>query len=108
MLWAPVSVWKVFQLVRTIFEKFGAGPITWGKSNRPCVVDGLTAWGRRSNRHGQSEKFESAVFARCCIPVLHCCMCSEGVCFVSGGACICAGGALCGVQTLVWWFALFG
>jgi hypothetical protein len=32
-----------------------------GRSNRPqevrCVVGGLTAWGRRSNRPGQSEQF---------------------------------------------------
>jgi hypothetical protein len=30
MLWAPGSVWKVFQLVRTNFEQFGAGPVSWG------------------------------------------------------------------------------
>jgi hypothetical protein len=27
MLWAPGSVWKVFQLVRANFEQFGAGPV---------------------------------------------------------------------------------
>jgi hypothetical protein len=78
-----------------------------GRPNRPqavrCVVGGLTAWGRRSNRPGQSEQF----FALCCIPMLHCCIGSGGVCFGLGGACICAGGALCGVRALVWWFALF-
>jgi hypothetical protein len=47
------------------------------------VVGGLTAWGSRSNRPGQSEQ----VFALCCSPVLHCC--------------IFAGGALCGVRSLV-------
>jgi hypothetical protein len=36
MLWAPGSVWKVFKLVRAIFEQFGAGPVSWG---------GLTALG---------------------------------------------------------------
>jgi hypothetical protein len=30
MLWAPGSVWKVFHLVRAIFEQFDAGPVTWG------------------------------------------------------------------------------
>jgi hypothetical protein len=30
MLWAPGSVWKVFQLVRANFEQFGAGPVSWG------------------------------------------------------------------------------
>jgi hypothetical protein len=39
MLWALGSVWKVFQLVRAIFEQFGAGAVTWG---------GLTA-SRRSD-----------------------------------------------------------
>jgi hypothetical protein len=74
-----------------------------GRSNHPqavsCVVGGLTAWGRRSNRPGQSEQF----FALCCIPRLHCCIGSGGVCFGSGGACICVGGALCGVRALVRW-----
>jgi hypothetical protein len=78
-----------------------------GRSKRPqavrCVVGGLTAWARRSNRLGQSEQ----VFALCCIPVLHCCIGSGGVCFGSGGAWICAGGALCGVRVLVQLFALF-
>jgi hypothetical protein len=78
-----------------------------GRSNRPqavsCVVGGLTAWGRWSNRPGQSEQ----VFALCCIPGLHCCIGSGGVCFGSGGAGICAGGALCGVRAMVRWFALF-
>jgi hypothetical protein len=94
MLWAPGSVWKVFHLVRAIFEQFGAGPVSCG---------GLTALYRRSNRPRQSEQ----VFALCCIPVLHCCICSGGVCFGSGGACLCTGGALCDVRALLWWFALF-
>jgi hypothetical protein len=72
MLWAPGSVWKVFQLVRAICEQFGAGPAFWGS---------LTALCRRSNRPGLSEK----IFALCCIPMLHCCICSGGVCFGSGG-----------------------
>jgi hypothetical protein len=82
-----------------------AGHMGW--SNRlqavKWVVGGLTAWGRWSNRPGQSEQ----VFAFCCSPVLHCCICSGGVFFGSGGACICAGGALCGVRASIWWFVLF-
>jgi hypothetical protein len=82
MFWAPRSIWKVFKLVRTVFEKFGAGSVSWG---------GLTAQCKRTNCHGQSEQD----FALCCIPVLHCCIGSGEVCFGSGGVCICAGGALC-------------
>jgi hypothetical protein len=55
-----------------------------GRSNRPqavrWVVGGLTAWGWRSNRRGQSEQ----VFSLCCIPMLQCCICLGGVCFGSG------------------------
>jgi hypothetical protein len=29
-VWAPGSIWKVFEVVRAVFEKFGAGPIPWG------------------------------------------------------------------------------
>jgi hypothetical protein len=47
MIWAPRSFWKVFQLVRANFEKFGVGPVTWGRSNRPL---GGQICGRRSNR----------------------------------------------------------
>jgi hypothetical protein len=66
-----------------------------GRSNRPqavrCVVGGLTAWGRRSNRPGQSEQF----FALCCFPVLLCCICLGGVCFGSGGSLhMCRGSSL--------------
>jgi hypothetical protein len=70
MFWAPGSIWKVFQLVRAVFEKFGAGPVSWG---------GLTAWCRQSNRPGQAEQN----FALCCIHMLHCCIVSGGVCFGS-------------------------
>jgi hypothetical protein len=84
MIWAPRSIWKVFQLVRANFEQFGAGPVTWGGLTAPhvvrCVVGGLTAWCRRSNRPGQSGQ----IFALCCILVLHCCNGSGGVCFGSG------------------------
>jgi hypothetical protein len=59
MLWAPGSVWKVFQLVRAIFEQFGAGPVSWGGLTAPlavrCDPGGLTVLYRRSNRPGQSE-----------------------------------------------------
>jgi hypothetical protein len=100
MIWAPGSIWKVFQLVRANFERFGAGPVPWGGLTAPlavsCVVGGLTALGKVSR-----------FFALCCILVLHCCIGSGGVRFGSRGACICAGGALCGVRALVWWFALF-
>jgi hypothetical protein len=74
MLWAPGSVWKVFQLVLAIFEQFGAGPVTWGGLTATqavsCVVGGLTAWGRRSNRPGQSEQFLLFVAFPCCIAAL--------------------------------------
>jgi hypothetical protein len=39
MLWAPRSVWKVFQLVRANFEQFGAGPVTWGGLTAPRRSD---------------------------------------------------------------------
>jgi hypothetical protein len=90
----------VFQLVRAVFEKFGAEPVSWGGLTAPQAVrfqeGSLTAQDRRSNRPGQSEQN----FALCCIPVLHCCIGSVGVCFGSGGACICAGGAFCVVRAL--------
>jgi hypothetical protein len=71
----------VFQLVRVNFEQIGAGPVTWGRPQAVrCVIGGLTAWGRRSNRPGQSEQF----FSLCCIPVLHCCICS-GECALAQG-----------------------
>jgi hypothetical protein len=75
MLWAPGSVWKVFQLVRANFEQFGAGPVTWGGLTATqavsCVVGGLTVWGRRSNCPGQSEQFFLLFVALpCCIAAL--------------------------------------
>jgi hypothetical protein len=39
MLWAPGSVWKVFQLVREVFEKVGAWPVTWGGLTAPRRSD---------------------------------------------------------------------
>jgi hypothetical protein len=30
MIWAPESICKVFKVVRAVFEKFGAGPVSWG------------------------------------------------------------------------------
>jgi hypothetical protein len=49
MIWAPGSLWKVFQLVRAIFEQFGAGPVTWGGLTAHLAVrrvaGGLTALG---------------------------------------------------------------
>jgi hypothetical protein len=60
----------VFQLVRAIFEQFGAGPVTWGGLTAPravrCVVASITTWCGQSNRPGQSEQ----VFALCCIAAL--------------------------------------
>jgi hypothetical protein len=35
MLWAPGSVWKVFQLVWEVFEQFGAGSVSWGGLTAP-------------------------------------------------------------------------
>jgi hypothetical protein len=43
MLWAPGSVWKVFQLVRAIFEQFGAGPVTRGGLTAPTRSDEVQA-----------------------------------------------------------------
>jgi hypothetical protein len=107
MIWAPGSIWKVFQLVRAVFEQFGVGSVSWGGLTAPQAVrfqaGGLTARDRRSDHTGKSEQ----VFAFCCIPVLHCYIGSGGVCFGSGGACICAGGALCVVRALEWSFVLF-
>jgi hypothetical protein len=107
MIWAPKSIWKVFKVVRAVFEKFGAGPVSWGGLTTPKAVrsqrGGLTAQGRQSNRPGQSEQ----VFSLCCIPMLHHCIGSGGVCFGSGESCICAGGAVGVVPSLDWWFVLF-
>jgi hypothetical protein len=48
MIWAPGSIWKVFQLVRANFEQIGARPVTWGGLTAPqavsCVEGGLTTW----------------------------------------------------------------
>jgi hypothetical protein len=46
MFWAPETIWKVFQLVRAVFEKFAAGPASWGGLTAP----GSQMSGRRSNR----------------------------------------------------------
>jgi hypothetical protein len=43
MLWAPGSVWKVFQLVRANFEQFGAGPVSWGGLTAPRRSDVVQA-----------------------------------------------------------------
>jgi hypothetical protein len=67
MIWAPGSIWKVFQLVRAIFEQFGAGPVTWSGLTAPqvvrCVVGGLTALGKVS-------RFLLFVAFPCCIAAL--------------------------------------
>jgi hypothetical protein len=39
MIWAPRSIWKVFQLVRAIFEQFGVGPVTWGGEDHVVFED---------------------------------------------------------------------
>jgi hypothetical protein len=48
----------VFKVVRAVFEKFGAGPVSWGSLTAPQAVrskrGGLTSQGMRSNRPGQS------------------------------------------------------
>jgi hypothetical protein len=101
MLWAPGSVWKVFQLVRANFEQFGAGPVSWGGLTAHQAVrsgtGGLTALYRRSNRPGQSEQ----VFALCCIPELHCCICSGGVCCGSGELFVVFGRCFGGLRSLL-------
>jgi hypothetical protein len=35
MIWTPGSILKVFQLVWEVFEKFGAGPVSWGGLTAP-------------------------------------------------------------------------
>jgi hypothetical protein len=57
------------------------------------VVGGLTAWGRRSNRPGQSEQ----VFARCCIAAF-----VQGECALAQGKLAYVHGELCVVFEL--WF----
>jgi hypothetical protein len=96
MIWAPGSIWKVLQLVWAVFEKFGAGSVSWGGLTAPqpvrCSVGGLTTWCRRSNCPGHSEQN----FALCCILMLHSCIGSRGVCFGSGGSLhMCRGSFLC-------------
>jgi hypothetical protein len=39
MIWAPGSIRKVFKVVRADFEKFGAGPISWGGLTTPRRSD---------------------------------------------------------------------
>jgi hypothetical protein len=39
MIWAPGSIWKVFQLIREVFVKFGAGPVSWGGLTAPKRLD---------------------------------------------------------------------
>jgi hypothetical protein len=72
MILVPGSTWKVFQLIRVVFEKFGTGPVSWGGLTAPQAVRWqvgcLTARCRQSNHPGQSEED----FALCCIPVVHC------------------------------------
>jgi hypothetical protein len=33
--WGTGSIWKVFQLVRAVFDKFGPGPVSWGGLTAP-------------------------------------------------------------------------
>jgi hypothetical protein len=39
MIWAPRSIWKVFQMVRAVFQQFGAGPVSWGGLTVPRRSD---------------------------------------------------------------------
>jgi hypothetical protein len=39
MIWAPRSIWKVFKVVRAIFENFGAGLVSWGGLTAPRQLD---------------------------------------------------------------------
>jgi hypothetical protein len=74
----------VFKVVRAVFEKFGAGPVSWGGLTAPQAVrsqrGGLTAQGRRSNRPGQSEQVFLFVAFPCCIAAL-----AHGECALSQG-----------------------
>jgi hypothetical protein len=83
MIWVARSFWKVFQLVRAVFEKFRAGSVSWGGLTAPqavkCQAGGLTAQCRRSNRPGKSEQN----FALCGILMLHCSIGSGGGCLGS-------------------------
>jgi hypothetical protein len=39
MIWAPGSIWKVIQLIWEVFEKFGAGLVSWGGLTAPRRSD---------------------------------------------------------------------
>jgi hypothetical protein len=39
MFWTPGGIWKVFQLVQAVFEKFGAGPVSRGGLPAPRRLD---------------------------------------------------------------------
>jgi hypothetical protein len=107
MLWAPGSVWKVFQLVRANFVEFGAVPVSWGGLTAPQAVrsgsGGLTALYRRSNRPGQCEQ----VFALYCIPALHCCIRPGGVVLVQGEFACVQGELFESFRVLFRWLVLF-
>jgi hypothetical protein len=74
MFWAPGSIWKVFQLVRAVFEKFGAGPVSRGGLTAPKAVrwqaGSLTAWCRRSNHPSKVSKIFLFVAFPYCIAAL--------------------------------------
>jgi hypothetical protein len=38
MIWAPGNIWKVFQLIRVVFETLGAGPVSWVGLTTPQAV----------------------------------------------------------------------
>jgi hypothetical protein len=39
MIWAPGSIWNVFKVVQAVFEKFGAGLVSWGGLTAPRRSD---------------------------------------------------------------------
>jgi hypothetical protein len=92
MFWAPGSFWKVFQLVRAGFEKFGAGPVTWGGLTAPkavrCVAGGLTTPGGLSALSKVSRMLLFVAFS-CCIAAL-----VQGECALAQGELACVQGEL--------------
>jgi hypothetical protein len=106
MIWTPRGICKVFKVVWEGFEKFGAGPVSWGGLTAPrrsdprgavwpALAGGLTGLGGVS-------RFLRFVAFPCCITAL-----VQGGVLWLRGACMCAGGALCVVRALDWWFVPF-
>jgi hypothetical protein len=107
IIWAHGSIWKVFKVVWAVFEKFGAGPVSWGgltasfwkvwcrvgllgQSNRPQAIRSqrgdLTALGK------VSRIFLFVAFP-CCITALvqgECALAQGELAYVQGSSLCCS------------------